>query len=171
MRDLHSLCKLVIGLDCGRHTGFALFSLEKKKFIQLKTFEPHQLLLYLTTNAFFTKSLSSLMFVVENANFNKVVFPARFNNPYLPKSGAKRDGGIGKMGLNIGRNLEATYVTINFLIERGYNVEQIKPTTKKWSQEVLSQKFPYLTVSNEHTRDAVKLVSQFLNLDSDKLLF
>lgn len=160
----HNKAKYVIGVDCGRNTGVAVYDLEKQQFVKILTFTAVSFLDALYRLPFFQQAKSNLFFVVEDTNLNKPVFPAKIAKLKF-QSEASKMMQVASLGTRIGRNQEATYIIINILKLLGFNLSGIKPQSHKWDAEYLSLKFPdILQSTNEHNRDAIKLVAEYENL-------
>jgi hypothetical protein len=139
---------VIIGIDAGVQTGIAIF--ENQKLIQLKTLTPYQAV------CFFQENIGKITkAVIEYSKGQSYIFNKR---------AGMNERVIGRLGRNIGQVDGLCELFIECLESNKIKVHKYTPLKKgsKWNQEAFLQCFPYWKGStNEHKRDAVKIVFKF----------
>ena len=136
---------IYVGIDPGRNTGVALS--ENKKITKYFTTDFWSLIRYVEEFC----SPSTHTFVIEDPSLNKSMYARHgIHN--------KKSEVVARIGRNVGSNHEQAYLLIEYLNYNAYTVITCKPTTAKWSAEQLKAYTGINTRTNEHVRDAIKLV-------------
>ena len=133
---------LTIGIDCGEHTGIAVYDSNQKKLTKFET----------------TDFFGAIKFVRE---FDKekvkviVEVPSDFvyaRNEF--QKGKVRD----KMLINIGMNRRESQLMARALKICGYDVAEVLPVrAHKWTAEQLKRYLEIETRTSQHVRDACRL--------------
>lgn len=133
---------LTIGIDCGEHTGLAVYDSADKKIIQIKTTD-------------FFGAISLLKTFDREAARVIVEVPSDFvyaRNDF--QSGKVRD----KMCINIGANRRESQLLAEACRRLGYAVKEVLPVrAKKWTAEQLARYLGITTRTSQHVRDACRL--------------
>lgn len=135
----------VVGIDAGVHTGIAVWDSKTEKFIFLVT-GTFWTIYHLIVN--FHKPESTLI-VIER-----------------PKKGfayPQRQGGNSRqvremIAFKSGENNRESSLLVDEFERLGYTVQKVTPTTGKWSKEDLRAYTGITDRTNEHVRDAIKLI-------------
>lgn len=139
---------MIIGIDAGIKTGIAVF--ENKELVDLKTLTPYQAICFFQQNAGkITKA------VIEYSKGQSYIFNQR--------SGMTK-AVMGKLGRNIGQVDGLCEIFIECFEANKIEVHKHTPLGKgtKWRHEEFQHYFPkWKGRTNEHERDAVKIVYKF----------
>lgn len=147
--------KIVIGIDPGQNTGFAVWDSFEKKFISLLTvsfWEAISLLQQAKTRE--DIGLCRLEVVVEDVTQNKPIFMKENRS----KSGVK---GFSRIASNVGMNKRDCQLLIQWCEVNGVKVVTVKPTKKsltKLDAESFLKITKYSSSTSQHARDAGMLV-------------
>jgi hypothetical protein len=140
---------MIIGIDPGNKTGIAIF--ENKQLAQVKTLSPYQ----------------TVLFIQENSQkIKKAVIEYSKGNSYIFQSAKTRSNSsaFGAIGRRIGQVDGLCELYIECLETNKIPVNKISPLSKghKYKSEEFKIYFPkFKGRTNEHERDAVKIVSKF----------
>lgn len=135
----------LIGIDPGANTGVCLYRRSDKHF-QVYTIKPWDILDLIDP------------WIVERGvdAFHCIMEDPRKNRPVWPRGVPKKSAA--KIAQNVGSNKRDTDYLEYYLKGAGLSITLIRPKKSKWSEK----KFKLLTGSdirtNEHTRDAVRMV-------------
>lgn len=138
MNDKH----LTVGIDCGAHTGIAIYDSIAKKITEFKTTDFFGAITYLKT-----LSRETVKVIVE--------IPSDFiyARNALQK-GAVRD----KMAINIGMNRRESELLAEAARRLGFAVKGVLPVrAKKWTAEQLERYLDIKGRTSQHVRDAARL--------------
>lgn len=139
---------VAIGIDPGVNTGFVVWDCEGQKFIELLTLDFwtafDRMILWKRRCE---EAGRRLALVIENPNLNKPVFP-RGNKLPVKLSIAQR----------VGMNKKEADLLIKAAERMGIYVRTIKPTKQKWNADTFRRVTGYEGRTNEHKRDAGRLV-------------
>lgn len=138
-----------IGIDCGIHTGIALWD-SKHKALHLCTLSFWQAIDYIREQ----KSICDRDGIVLKAVLEDVTQ----NKPVFPKKGVANNSALLRVAQNIGSNKRDSQLMAEFLKLHGIETRLVKPTTAKWKAEEFMKITRYEGSSSQHARDAAKLV-------------
>lgn len=145
----HLSSRMAVGIDPGNHTGVCLYSRIEREVRALLTLTFWDA--YLLTTTLFANHTSTTQVVLEQPSRNKPTFVKKGINPDELR---KRD----KLSQNVGGNKKEADLLAAGLYRVGFSIEEVRPTRKKWDQRTVKV-YTGLTIStNEHTRDALRLV-------------
>jgi hypothetical protein len=139
---------MIIGIDAGIKTGIAIF--ENERLVDLKTLTPYQTILFFQKN-----SNKIIKAVIEYSKGQSYIFNQRSE---MSKAV------IGKLGRNIGQIDGLCDIFCECLESNKIPIHKHTPLGKgsKWSKKEFQLYFPYWEKqTNEHQRDAVKIVFKF----------
>lgn len=140
---------MIIGIDPGNKTGISIF--KDKELKEVKTLTPYQAVTFFQDN--FDKIKGA---VIEYSKGQSFIF----QSPQL----RGRPSAFGKVSRNIGQVDGLCELYIECLESQKIPVSKIKPLSKghKYSSEEFKSYFPnFKGKTNEHERDAVKIVYKF----------
>jgi hypothetical protein len=139
--------KLYIGIDPGRNTGVAVYSSAQKKIIDLKTLDFWGVIAFLKE----LKLIHDTNFevVMENPGLNSFIYSRNHHENATIKL---------KMAQDVGRNKEQAFLIIDYLKMNNITFREVRPTTAKWKADIFNRYTGWTGNSNEHTRDAGRLV-------------
>lgn len=140
---------MIIGIDPGNKTGISIF--EKRELKEVKTLSPYQAIIFFQKN--FDKIKKA---VIEYSKGQSFIF----QEPKL----RSRPSAFGKISRNIGQVDGLCEMYIECLESERIPVAKIAPLNKghKYSAQEFKSYFPkFKTRTNEHERDAVKIVYKF----------
>jgi len=139
---------MVIGIDVGVKTGIAVF--QNRELADLRTFTPYQAICFFQENASkITKA------VIEYSKGQSYIFNKR---------SGMNEKVIGRLGRNIGQVDGLCELFIECLESNKIEVHKHTPLGKgsKWNADDFRHFFPaWKNRTNEHERDAVKIVFKF----------
>jgi hypothetical protein len=142
----------VLAIDGGKTCGVATYRVPSNQIVSLKSYSPEQLLFTLVKT--FKPEVYTL--IIEDTDNNIPVFAQR-------QIGNERVGK--RIAEFVGRNKQTTRLLIKVAELAGFRVILMKPTTKKWTSEKVEKEFGHLfSVTNEHTRDAIRMLAIYFNL-------
>lgn len=141
--------RFAIGIDPGKETGVAVYDRKEKKLMSYFSSDFWNVWGFLNGGGF----QDDCFFVIENPGLHKRPI-YRFRD--VMKEAAKRE----RMAMNIGANRREATLLIEGLERKGFTVRQIKPTSEKWTAEQLKRYTGISKKTNQHVRDAIKLVWQ-----------
>ena len=141
------LHKNLIGIDCGKKTGVAVWDVNAQRFSAIKTVDFWNAFEWISSSF----SANETMVYVEDPSQNKPVWRrATMKNHEFQKK-CQHVGGVKRESLLLIEGLE----------RRGYNVQALRPTKLSYTK-MSSQSFKKITNYNkrtsEHGRDAAMLV-------------
>ncbi|HSH25850.1 MAG TPA: hypothetical protein VLA13_09985 [Massilibacterium sp.] len=131
-----------IGIDPGKTTGIALWNGKEIEFMDSMPFWDAIALLDR-----YEEIIPDATVYIENPMLNKPVF-ARGNKRVVREMIAQR----------VGMNKRDAQLIIEYCNRLGLNLKQVKPSTSKWSAKELKTITGIDKRTNEHVRDAIKLV-------------
>jgi hypothetical protein len=133
---------LTVGIDCGEHTGLAIYDSNKKKITEYKTTDFFGAIKHVRT---FDNELVKVI----------VEVPSDFvyaRNEF--QKGKVRD----RMLINIGMNRREAQLMARALSICGYAVKEVLPVrAHKWTAEQLKRYLGIDARTNQHVRDACRL--------------
>ncbi len=149
----------MIGIDAGRDTGIAIYDRDKKRILELKLLDFWATVELLENFHIYIKGEQDILFpsddyevemevVIEDPNLNKPVFVDKSMEFRVALDKAQK----------VGRVKEQSYLLIDYLIRKKIKHRVSKPSSSKWDAKVFNQITKWQGSSNEHTRDAGKLV-------------
>lgn len=142
----------IVGIDPGVHTGFAVYA---RKPIDYRW--------HLETLAFWgcfdrLESISGdrglIGVVIEVPNAKRVL--------YKRKDGESAGRGRERMAANVGSNRREAELLAERIEQLGYTVIRTAPTKSKWNAKELQRITGITERTNEHVRDAVRLVWDYI---------
>ncbi len=131
--------KYAIGIDPGVQTGFALWSIEEKKFLHIET-----LLIHNALNRILLFNAEEVIIVVEDARLRKW-----FGNDKAKNEAKKQNVGSVKRDCKIWED---------FLKDKGYKFKLTKPKNTKIATPIFNKIANYHKRTSNHARDAAMLV-------------
>jgi hypothetical protein len=135
--------QLIVGVDAGKNTGVAVWddTVGEWTLMTVGFWDAHDCILSL--------SPVTAAIVIEVPSGHVI---------HKRKEGATKGFGRDRMAANVGSaRREATLLAERFLA-KGYTVIQEKPTATKWTRAELARHTGIERPTNEHVRDAVRLV-------------
>lgn len=137
---------LIIGVDPGVETGYALWCRSQKQFIELVT-----LTFWSAYDRILSFGPSDVEVFIENPDSHRVMY----RRTESVEASNKRE----KMASNIGSNRREATLLIERLQTLGYTVTAVRPiTARKWTAEQFSRYTRYQGRTSQHVRDAGRLV-------------
>lgn len=135
---------IAIGIDPGKNTGVAVWDCNQQTFTELKTLNFWDCYDYVLDQ---WASADRLLVKVEDPRGNRPVFDRG-------QRGAKRT----KIAQNIGGVKKEAGLLIQGFQRFGIPTQGVVPKSKKWSAQMFNRISGWEGQSNEHTRDAGRLV-------------
>lgn len=146
---------MIIGIDAGVKTGIAIF--ENRRLVDLKTLTPYQAICFFQENT---------------GNITKAIIEYSKGQSYIFNQRAGMSKAVlGKLGRNIGQVDGLCDIFIECLEYNKIEVHKYTPLDKgsKWNKEEFQYFFPlWKNRTNQHERDAVKIVFKF-NLKNSRI--
>lgn len=135
---------LIIGIDTGTKTGFAVYDTLKKKLIDVNTLPLHRAL--------------RLVLSYNKENYLHVVFEDARKRKWIPNSGDPRKEAGRRMGAGAVKRDAAIWE--EFLIDEGIPYTAVAPRkgATKWSPGYFARVTGWSKRTSEHSRDAALLV-------------
>lgn len=133
--------RFCIGVDPGKKTGVAIWDKKEKRIIGLTTTDFWGIIY---TIKYQTEPITV---VIENPNLNKPTFDRGAN--------AKANTRISQ---NVGSNKREAELIIDYCKRNSVPCIEVRPNKAKWSQKEFEQVTGLKTRTNEHVRDAARLV-------------
>ena len=131
-----------IGIDPGKKTGIAMWNGSEITFMKSMGFWDA-----IDKIDFISDTFPDSTVYIENPMLNKPVF-ARGNKRVVREMIAQR----------VGMNKRDAQLLIEYCKRLKLNVKQVKPSTSKWNAKELKTITGITDRTNEHVRDAIKLV-------------
>lgn len=132
--------KYYIGIDPGRNTGFCLYERLTKKIVKLELLDFWETVQTIT-------NIKDAMVIIEDPQLNKPVF----------NRGLKGNANL-KVAQDVGRNKEQAFLLIEYMRKSKIPFRQVQPRTEKWDHKYFVKLTKWDGSSNEHVRDAARLV-------------
>ncbi|MCP9290034.1 hypothetical protein [Gracilimonas sediminicola] len=139
--------RYAIGIDGGVNTGFAVWDRKEKKFAEL-------------TSEDFWEVFSTITSLYPPALVDIYVEDPSKNKPVFFKKGANNHKKMLKVAQNVGGVKRETELLIEGLEKEGYEVQRVRPGSAKWDADTFKNMTKYKGRTNEHSRDAGRLVFQ-----------
>jgi hypothetical protein len=140
--------KFIIAIDAGLHTGVAVYDCRQRTF-DLKTLD-----FWRCVDFVCSFDPADALIVVEDPAQNKPVFHERLIGKEIPAQLRKAQ--------NVGSNKREARLLIERFRQKGFSVVPIRPKATKWTQEQVRRHTGLNVRTNEHTRDAVRLIYSIL---------
>lgn len=140
---------IAIGVDPGKNTGFAVWDCEAQEFIELMTYtfwEAYSEGLGWKARA--EMDSRKLIIYVEDPQGNKPTFGRN-------KLGKKQ---LDRKAQNVGMNKKEAQLLVSGWRRAGIAVKTIVPKSSKWSAQMFKNLSGWPHQTNEHQRDAAKMV-------------
>lgn len=134
--------KYAIGIDPGKKTGIALWNGKYIEFMESMSFWDA-----VDVIDRYADIIPEATVYIENPQLNKPVF-ARGNKRVVREMIAQR----------VGMNKRDAQLLIEYCERLELNLKQVKPTSSKWDAKTLKSITGITDRTNEHVRDAIKLV-------------
>jgi hypothetical protein len=138
--------RYVVGIDPGVKTGVASFDSRLEALAELFTSDfwgvvDHVMRVYAPNDA---------VIVIENPKLNRPVFRERghFDKPNVREEMAQR----------VGANKRDATLLIERFEALGFEVQQVRPSRRKWTAEDLLRETRWSGRSSQHARDAAALI-------------
>ena len=161
------MSRFLLGIDPGRNTGIAIIDRDKKKLVKLDTlnfWETVKVLDDFTAYIYpkddmigfvFEASEIQLEVVIEDPNENSFIYNQ--NVAKLSKQAAMT------VAQSVGRNKEQAFLLIDYLEKKGIKYKTVRPRNRnngggKWTSEYFCKMTGWQGKSNEHNRDAARLI-------------
>lgn len=146
--------KIIIGIDPGQNTGFAVWDATGEKFISLLTLSFWEAIgLLQEAKSREDIGMSKLEVIIEDVTQNKPIFMKGNRG----KSGVK---GFAKIASNVGMNKRDAQLLISWCELNNVKVTKVRPTKKsatKLDQETFAKITKYTLRTSQHARDAAML--------------
>lgn len=146
---------LYIGIDPGEHNGVALYDAEKGLRFYTMTF--WKLITYIETNIIGNYRGGAIIphFIIENPNLNTFIYQQKVNG--------KNSKEAMRIARNVGMNQGDAKRIIQKIKEFGVPLEEVKPmsSSQKWTGIWFDAIVGRTTDSNQHERDACKLIARY----------
>jgi hypothetical protein len=145
--------RFIIGIDPGIRTGFAVFDSNAGALIRVET-----LTFWTAHDAIFTQFTADETIIrIENPNRNIPVW--RTGRSQISPGEAGRAVAIqNRVASSVGKNKAHAQLLIERFESWGFEVEQVKPSRRKWSPEEFRAATRWALKSSEHSRDAASLI-------------
>ncbi len=137
---------ILLGIEPGKHTGIAKWLTETKDLeVYTKSFWD--------TYEFVTSDFDpgNTVIYAENPGKNKPVFENKGKKKLSRKA-------FGRKAQNVGMNKQDAFRLIQGFQRKGFVVFQIRPASRKWTSNEFRDNTGLDIRTNEHQRDAAKLV-------------
>jgi hypothetical protein len=135
------LNEFLIGIDPGRHTGLCVYNRQSKKITLVDTKD------FWGTILFVQMLKEKFTVIIEDPQLNQPVFTREANKSAMLK-----------IAQDVGRNKEQAYLLITYFQINKIPFRTIRPVESKWSAIYLRKLTGYSARTNEHERDAIRLV-------------
>lgn len=143
--------KYLIGIDPGRNTGICVYSQTDNKIVELSTFTNFWYLVKYFDGIGNMYPLGiQFKFILEDPQLNDPVFISGRHGLSTRQ--------MLKVAQDVGRNKEQAYLLIEYMKIQTRNFITVQPTQSKWKPEYFQRLTGWEGKSNEHTRDAARLV-------------
>lgn len=137
---------IAVGIDPGTSTGVATWDCSARRFIKLDTMDFWSCFVYVTVNL--KGRHDKILVVAEDPGLNKPVFPR----------GTSSQAVRSKIAQNVGMNKKEADLLIEGIRKCGVPVRTIRPNKSKLNADQFKQMTGYQGRTNEHKRDAGRLV-------------
>lgn len=147
--------KIVIGIDPGVHTGFAIYSITEKKIISHFEGSFWDVFYFIELTVLSMYNPNEIKAVIENPGLQKGIF-ARYTKSIEGSSNPR--GTENAIRNAVGQNTAHAKLWIELFNFKKIEINEYKPqkSGKKWSKEYCRQ-VTGITSNSEHTRDAIRL--------------
>lgn len=146
--------KILVGIDPGANTGFAIWNKSEQKFINILTLSFWEAITHLKElRTRHHLGLEKLEVFIEDVTQNKPIF----HKDNRPKSGQAHD----RISSNVGMNKRDCQLIIEWCQINDVKLTKVRPTKKsftKLSKEEFKKITGYEGMISEHARDAAMLV-------------
>lgn len=136
---------IAIGIDPGVNTGYAVWDCKEQKFIELETLDFWDC--YYTVLAR-NKMSGPVLVVIEDPSQNSPVWHGKGQKINVRLNIAQR----------VGSNKREAELLIEGFENEGILVRRVRPTQSKWNAKTFKNMTGYKGRTNEHKRDAGRLV-------------
>lgn len=162
---------IYLGIDCGRHTAIVKWDPQLRKFTDMETTDFWGGINYLMAQRKMAATYKyKLSVVIEDPNINKPVFtppdldPVKLLRSKPRKFDEAKSAFLRSMNIaqKVGRNKESAYLTIDFLKRKEIDFMTSRPIAPKWDAQEFKRLTGYEGRTNEHVRDAARLVWKLL---------
>lgn len=151
--------KLYLGIDPGRQTGIAVYDPKEKKILSLHLLDFWSTIDFIENFESMIKGKEEMLFasddfelelevVIEDPNLNAPTFLHKKMGVQVALSKAQ----------DVGRNKEQAFLLMDYMTRKKINFKTSKPTQSKWDAKQMAQIARWTGPSNEHNRDAARLV-------------
>ena len=135
--------KIYIGIDAGINTGISVWGGNKLRYFTGDFWKAIE-----TIEQFNIKV--EIEVIIEDPSLNKPVFIDKYKKQNILVAL--------KIGQNIGGNKKEALLLISYCEKNNIKYRAVRPSTKKWDKAMLKTITGITTRTNEHERDAIKLV-------------
>lgn len=151
--------RLIIGIDAGRQTGIAVYDPALKSIITLKLLDFWTTVEFLEGFKDWAKGDPNLIFPSDEIEieFEVVIEDPQLNAPTFVRKDMNFRIALSK-AQDVGRVKEQSFLLIEYLTRKKVPFKISKPTQTKWDAKTFNQITKWQGASNEHTRDAGRLV-------------
>ena len=138
--------RFYVGIDPGVNTGWASWDSESKQFLNIYTTNFWDCI---TALKLLPKEIvESCCVIIEDPNLNRPTFDRPGQNNFAMR----------KIAQNVGSNKRDAQLIIEWLEANKFEVIKVKPTTGKWDSKTFKSITKWEGSTNEHGRDAAKLI-------------
>jgi len=135
---------LIIGIDAGVDTGFAVYSRKLRRLIVVSTID-----FWTAYDAVRSYPRKDVAVIIEAPQMNRPVFD---------RDSADSHKKHGRLAMNVGSVKRESQLLAEGLRRDGYLVIEEKPSTQKWTAEYFKRITGWDKRCSQHARDAAKLV-------------
>jgi len=154
--------KFFLGIDPGRNTGIAIYQVSKKRLVKLMLLDFWGTIKLLDTfEKVIKEELAKETVLPGELDFETdleiVIEDPQLNEPAFVRPGTT-ERMMRKIAQDVGRNKENAFLFMEYMNKRRIRFRQVQPKTRKWDAEEMKKFTGWQGSSNEHNRDAAKLV-------------
>ena len=137
---------IFIGIDPGRNTGVAIWDGPRQQFNKLTTLDFWGVIELI--DRYKKVGTDYFKIVIENPGLNKPTFARKGESVKLAMNRSQK----------VGRNKEQAYLIIGYCKLHKIDFTEVRPTQTKWNADPFRRLTKYRGSTNEHNRDAARLV-------------
>jgi hypothetical protein len=161
--------KYYLGIDPGRSTGICIYDPKRQgsnKIVQVKLLDFWATIELIDNfKQYMAKPVEVHSTVIpfdyddREIEFEVVIEDPQLNKPiFFPKNNTLPEGVRMDKAQKVGRNKENAYLLIEYMQRKKIKFRQVQPKSSKWSENDLRIYTKYTGSTNEHNRDAIRLV-------------
>ena len=151
-------CDILIGVDPGSITGVCVWDVDRQRIADMKSMSHIGFMEWVVVN----KDMYEVLVVIEDPNLNQPVFMTKEERGQI----FGRDKDASELALrillrraqNIGMNKQIAKTLMEFLESKGIDFAPFRPYMKKMDAEQFKSYTGWAGRTNQHNRDAARLV-------------